>query len=301
MTPRTRRIFGFSVVLVAVLAVAMGLLLRHANELIRDRIVQSLGSEFQIGSMELHWNMVELRSVQYAREGRVMLHADRVAVRADLFASLGGTVSVDSVEIEKPYAEVSIDRSGAVTLPVPSAPSASSSETSGIPSFSLAALRVSDGTVLVTDARLPASSNTLRLDSLRIVAGNLAFPFTEAPMEASIDARAGGALLAGTIHADASVKLGTDAVLRSRITADNIVLLDAPPHGPVARAEQVVLRLSVRETDTAVACMFDEVTVTKPVLRIATDLHGDIALPDPWGRFVELIRSGAARKKLPRE
>ncbi|HSB52480.1 MAG TPA: hypothetical protein VLD40_07450, partial [Dissulfurispiraceae bacterium] len=72
---------AFGVALVA--AVALLLLVRSANLILKHELERRLGKDFSVGSLELAWGSVQARDMKLLRDSELVMSAERVDVRAD--------------------------------------------------------------------------------------------------------------------------------------------------------------------------------------------------------------------------
>ena len=92
----TRKKIIIALVIVVVLAGALGILLSTANKILKGQLEKALGENFRVARIGLSWGGVEAEGVQLLRDGKVVASVKRLGLKADLLTIFRKTVGVSA-------------------------------------------------------------------------------------------------------------------------------------------------------------------------------------------------------------
>lgn len=127
MDRKTIKIFLISIALsMVILAVAVFLLMKNANVIIKNQLESRLGKGFSVKSIDLCWGSVEVGGITLKDpSGTETIKIERLKVKADFMGILKKEYIISSLAVERPYILIETDRNGKIirpALPVAEAP-----------------------------------------------------------------------------------------------------------------------------------------------------------------------------------
>ena len=105
--------------IVVVLGIAVALLVKYANQIIKVELERRLGKAFSIERVDLAWGHVEAVGIKLKNTaGKEVVKVDSLSVSADFMGLLRKEYVVSSITLKNPYIFVEVDKKGDIINPV---------------------------------------------------------------------------------------------------------------------------------------------------------------------------------------
>ena len=277
----TRKKIIIALIIVVVLAGALGILLGTANKMLKGQLEKALGENFRVARIGLSWGGVEAENVQLLGDGKVVASVKRLVLKADLLTIFRKTVGVSVIVVEEPVAQLEVDEKG--KLLIPSFPAGQTREPkSGLPSkgsaFAVDVKRIDviNGTFTLRDRRLK-ELNEIQATNCNLRLDNFHFPLTDAVSKVKLETKLAGKLFSGSVAIDGSVDL-MRVGFNLAFEGAGLAVVDLPGSGPQVRVEKMSLHASSQGTDAKLIEVSD-VMLQKPYVRVQTDKDGKLVNP----------------------
>ncbi len=200
MTANRKKRFAaaFGVALVA--AVALLLLVRSANLILKHKLERRLGKDFSVGSLDLAWGSVQARDMKLLRDGELVMSAERVDIRADFLNFLKDHHIVSALSIERPHLRLEVDRRGPLQMPtVLAGDNTAAADDEEKQSVDFRKITVKSGEILYLDGRISNPPHPTRLTDVEIEVSEISAPLSNNRTFWSVSARMPGKSSSGRL------------------------------------------------------------------------------------------------------
>ena len=208
----------------------------HLTTLVQARLKALVGTDVSVGNVTARWNRIELDQVRIARRGKGpfvdRFSISRIVIRPSLLSLFSGRLDISEILLEKPYLLVEINPDGSFVKILPPRPAAPAGSSTGVLPVSIAAVRISNGTIDLLDWQVSRKNgigvsnpreryHLTTLQDVSFSADALTIPVSDRPMPVRLEltSKGGGRLL---IAGDVAPK-GLDSHLKLDLTGFNIV------------------------------------------------------------------------------
>ena len=114
-----RKLLVIALVIVVVLGIAVALLVKYANQIIKVELERRLGKAFSIERIDLAWGHAEAVGIKLKNAaGKEVVKVDSLSVSADFMGLLRKEYVVSSITLKNPYIFVEVDKKGDIINPV---------------------------------------------------------------------------------------------------------------------------------------------------------------------------------------
>lgn len=176
---KSQRILLIVFVLLAALALAAVLGLRHAVATLKSQIEQALGADSEVAELVVGWSAIELRGIRIrAPKGwpaADTLRAERIVITPDLAGLFSARVHVPQIAIENAYLSVLRTRDGRTRLLPSLLEQPRSSPAGGVP-VTIGTITLEGGVLEFYDASVRQPAHRTRLEKLQARVDDLQLP-----------------------------------------------------------------------------------------------------------------------------
>ena len=204
---RRRKRCAIALTAIAFIVLSIVLLLFKANSILKYEIERALGRNFSIESISLGLRGVDVYGVRFARGGKIVFKADRVAVKASLpgflrhYAAASKETArryeIADLVLVKPFLRVETDRRGNFINPLDLPENSGNAKNNG--SLLIRKLTIMDGSLAYFDGKITTTPHLTKLESVNGSLTDLALPFesnwSQYTISAGIPGRSGAASL----------------------------------------------------------------------------------------------------------
>jgi hypothetical protein len=203
-----------------------------AQQALKDQIVQALGPESDVRSIQLSWSGVEIIGLRIrAPKGwpaADTLRAERIVVSPDLFSVFSGRYRVGSIAIEEPYVSALRAKNGRLRL-LPSLieqPARKGGDDKAPPEILIGKIKLEGGVVEFFDATVKQPALKLRLEQMHITVEDLLLPAMTGRTKLQLDGILKGVRQDGAISIGGWAELATkDSSLTTKLRGVDLVAL----------------------------------------------------------------------------
>ncbi len=204
------------VALVVVLGGSVAVLVKYANQIIKNELESRLGKSFSIERIDLKWGHVEVTGVALRNAaGKEVIKVGNLTVKADFIGLLKKQYAISSVTVKDPYLFVEIDNKGNIVNPVlppgigQGQPAATKAPQQPAPPITVGKIEVANGSVDYLDRKTPAKPVLIKLRSIDFVMEDVSMPFADTFSPYVLSASIPGDQGTGTLKAKGKVKIKT--------------------------------------------------------------------------------------------
>lgn len=210
MSKRLRIALISLVVIVVILCVAIAILIKNANRIIKYELESVLGKDFSVKNIELRCGKIEASDISLrSPAGREVFQVEGLTLEADFIGLLRKEYVISNLYLKNPYILLEIDSKGNLINPFLQKKLKKDKAEKPIPTFFIKEVRITDGSLDYLDRKVSTPPVITRLRDIELEFKELAFPFNESFSTYTVTAQVLGNLSTGIIKSNGKIKLKT--------------------------------------------------------------------------------------------
>lgn len=222
-----RRLF-FAFLLLGLLAAGAGY---WGARMLRDRVVQSLGPNSEVGAVVLHWNSVAIEKLRIKAPpgwpATDALRAERVVVYPDIRGLLDSRIRIDAVEIEHAYLSALRTPDGKLRVVPGLALGSGEAQTATPLPVEIGEIEMRDAAIEFLDASIRQPPLRIRLDPVHARVGKISLPDLKGRSSIAIEGILQGPQADGTISVSGWLEPSSrDLDISTRLKGVDLVALE---------------------------------------------------------------------------
>ncbi len=197
-------------VVVLTLSIAIALLIKNANRIIKYELESFLGKGFSVNRIDLHWGKVEALDINFKNPaGQDVFKTDSLTLGANFIGLLKKKYIISNLSLENPYILVEKDTKGKFVNPLPrKAPKEKGPEES-IPPVLIKKIEIKNGSLDYLDRNVSVIPALTRLRDLELEFKEITFPLGDNYSTYNITANVPGNQSTGMLKSKGKIKTKT--------------------------------------------------------------------------------------------
>ncbi len=161
---------------VLVLSIAIALLIKNANRIIKYELESLLGKDFSVKRIDLHWGRVEALDISFRNPaGKEVFKTDSLILEADFIGILKKKYIISNLSLNNPYIFIEKDPKGELANPfLRKGPR--KEEEKPIPPVSFKKIEVTNGSLDYLDRKVSSTPVLTRLRNIELESKEITFP-----------------------------------------------------------------------------------------------------------------------------
>jgi len=197
-------------VVVLTLSIAIALLIKNANRIIKYELESFLGKGFSVNRIDLHWGEVEALDIIFKNPaGQDVFKTDSLTLGANFIGLLKKKYIISNLSLENPYILVEKDTKGKFANPLSSKAAKEKGPEKPIPPVLIKKIEIKKGSLDYLDRNVSATPALTRLRDIELEFKEIAFPLGDNYSSYNVTANVPGNQSTGMLKSKGKIKTKT--------------------------------------------------------------------------------------------
>ena len=196
--------------IVLILVIAIALLIKSANKIIKYELEVLLGKDFSVRNIELHWGKVEAFDISFKNPaGKEVLKTERLILEANFLGLLRKEYVLSKLILKSPYIFLETDPKGNLVFPFPRKAPERGKPEKPTPPLLIKRIDIIEGSIDYLDRKVSTTPVLTKLRDIDLEFKDLSVPFSDRFSTYILSASIPGNMSTGTLRSNGRIKLKT--------------------------------------------------------------------------------------------